>query len=526
MSDPSHQARPECPAAASRGCARPRCPAATAASTACSATSSCRCAPTAASTRRSCGCRAPRSSPATTATAACCGRSSSDDVPDHAALMRELRVAPSILSADFARLGAQVDEVLDAGARVIHVDVMDGHFVPPITFGAVAVGGARRPRPRGGRLHRCAPDGRAPRAACRATSPRRRRQHHGPLRGDAAPALRAVRDPRGRLHAPVRRSRPAPRPKRWPRWPRMTLDLALCMSVNPGWGGQTFIPGSLDKLARLRAALPDHVALEVDGGVHERDRAVRASRPARTCSWPARRCSAPTIRPPPTLRSRPSAPGAADASVGSGPASSVRQRSRICAMLVVTGRPDAGSARRADRGCGSSELVERQRRRRTSRRSAPAVGPFEKDVAGAQQRAQSDRRSSSAAQGKTAASGLPQLPSSSDTDHGARPSCRPRERPTSTNGKTISAADRRGLHAARRRRCARPLTQGRQRCRPTSPDGVPDRGAGRSASTVQSSLNGIGSSLSELSSARSREGRPSKEPACKSLATAADQRAR
>jgi ribulose-phosphate 3-epimerase len=47
------------------------------------------------------------------------------------------------------------------------------------------------------------------------------------------------------------------------------LDLALCMSVNPGWGGQEFIPASLDKLARMRAALPDHVTLEVDGGVHD-----------------------------------------------------------------------------------------------------------------------------------------------------------------------------------------------------------------------------------------------------------------
>ena len=65
-----------------------------------------------------------------------------------AELIAERRVAPSILSADFSRLGAQVDEVMDAGARVIHVDVMDGHFVPPITIGPLVAVLDRRPGPR------------------------------------------------------------------------------------------------------------------------------------------------------------------------------------------------------------------------------------------------------------------------------------------------------------------------------------------------------------------------------------------
>ena len=62
-----------------------------------------------------------------------------------------------------------------------------------------------------------------------------------------------------------------------------TLDLALCMSVNPGWGAQKFIPHSLDKLERMRRALPDEVALEVDGGFNEDTAALVRRRPGRTC---------------------------------------------------------------------------------------------------------------------------------------------------------------------------------------------------------------------------------------------------
>jgi ribulose-phosphate 3-epimerase len=179
--------------------------------------------------------------------------------------MSELRVAPSILSADFAQLGEQVGAVMDAGARVIHVDVMDGHFVPPITIGPLIVGAlAGHVHGAGGVLD----------VHLMIERPERHVQAFADAGADAITvhfeatphvnyALRAVRDAGCRAGLALNPGTPATAVTEL----GDEIDHLLCMTVNPGWGGQSFIEGSIAKIERLRQLLPASTTIEVDGGV-------------------------------------------------------------------------------------------------------------------------------------------------------------------------------------------------------------------------------------------------------------------
>jgi ribulose-phosphate 3-epimerase len=174
-------------------------------------------------------------------------------------------VAPSILSADFARLGEQVGEVLDAGATVIHVDVMDGHFVPPITMGPLVVEAI------GEQVHAA---GAVVDVHLMIERPERHVQAFADAGADgitlhveATPhvhyALQAVRDAGCRAGVALNPGTP----------PEAVsavagdCDLVLCMTVNPGWGGQRFLQDSPGRIERLRALAGADTVIEVDGGI-------------------------------------------------------------------------------------------------------------------------------------------------------------------------------------------------------------------------------------------------------------------
>ena len=179
--------------------------------------------------------------------------------------MRSVKLAPSILSADFSRLGDAVRAAEAGGADWIHVDVMDGHFVPNLTFGPKMVEDLRGATtlPLDVHLMIERPEDWVERYVSAGAS---YLTVHVEAAADPAGALRAIRTAGARPgitlspETAVERVLPL----------TAAADLVLVMSVRPGFGGQAFIPGALAKLRALRAALDrtgSTAELEVDGGV-------------------------------------------------------------------------------------------------------------------------------------------------------------------------------------------------------------------------------------------------------------------
>jgi ribulose-phosphate 3-epimerase len=180
-------------------------------------------------------------------------------------LLGGVRVAPSILSADFARLREQVGEVLQAGARVIHVDVMDGHFVPPITIGPLVVAALREQvEAVGGMLDVHLMIERPERQVGEFLSAGAHSiTFHVEATPHAAYTADLIRGGGAKVGVAINPGTPPAALREL----AQQLDMALCMTVNPGWGGQSFIEASIDKIGRLRTLIGETSALEIDGGI-------------------------------------------------------------------------------------------------------------------------------------------------------------------------------------------------------------------------------------------------------------------
>jgi ribulose-phosphate 3-epimerase len=178
-----------------------------------------------------------------------------------------VQVAPSILAADFSRLGEQVLETERAGAHRIHIDVMDGHFVPNLSMGPVVVKGLRPVTRLPLEVHLMVEDpGRFVALFLKEGSDTL--IVHREVLPDPVPLLRAIRNQGKRVGLAVNPENPVEGLEPY----LGEIDLALCMTVHPGFGGQQFLPESPDRIRKLRTLidrLNPACELEVDGGIED-----------------------------------------------------------------------------------------------------------------------------------------------------------------------------------------------------------------------------------------------------------------
>ena len=179
--------------------------------------------------------------------------------------VRTVEVEPSLYAADFSRLGEQIEALLQAGVRIFHFDVGDGHFVPPITIGPIVLQSiSPLVRRLGGRLD----------CHLMVEQPERHFEAIADAGGDSVTFhYEAVEDPA----AIARKAREhelevglAFNPETEPEQAVEVsdpFDLVLCMSIQPGYSGQAFMPDALGRIERLRGLLPDEKLIQVDGGI-------------------------------------------------------------------------------------------------------------------------------------------------------------------------------------------------------------------------------------------------------------------